>query len=286
MRNALAILLAIIWLLLGFFYYSSSSCYCDGNAKTSTDGSSAPAKPIEKDTSQSDPTLSIFHDPEDEKEITFTNSNHNPNFSSSWPTTKDSILRALTDENILRITGKYSTSETNSTDFENLGLARAKEIQSEFGLSDEQVQLRTKTIDDRYVQQDKFEAITLDFRQNTLSIDETSMENRILIRFPYNSDDRLNDPTIEEYLDKVASSLKNSKFTISIIGHTDNSGTKEYNDKLGLARANELKRYLVSKGANPDQILTSSKGETQPLESNDTDSGRALNRRAELTLNN
>ena len=71
---------------------------------------------------------------------------------------------------------------------------------------------------------------------------------------------------------------------VNIIGHTDSKGSDAYNMDLSVRRANAVKSYLVKKGVNPESIVTSGKGETSPVASNDTAKGRAMNRRVEINL--
>ena len=72
----------------------------------------------------------------------------------------------------------------------------------------------------------------------------------------------------------------NSNARIQVTGYTDNRGTDDYNARLGARRATVVKDYLVSKGVSAGRIETMTKGESDPAESNDTESGRAKNRRA------
>ncbi len=85
-------------------------------------------------------------------------------------------------------------------------------------------------------------------------------------------------------LDEVINATKNGDYSISIDGHGDHIGTKEYNYKLSLERADAVKEYLISKGLSRILITTKGEGEKAPIASNDTESGRAKNRRAELTI--
>jgi OOP family OmpA-OmpF porin len=71
---------------------------------------------------------------------------------------------------------------------------------------------------------------------------------------------------------------------IIAIGHTDNIGSKEYNQKLSVRRAEAVKAYLVSKGIEPNRIYTEGKGLTQPIADNRTAAGRAKNRRVEIEV--
>jgi outer membrane protein OmpA-like peptidoglycan-associated protein len=71
---------------------------------------------------------------------------------------------------------------------------------------------------------------------------------------------------------------------VLVEGHTDSIALRRYNKALGLRRANSVKDYLKSKGVRVDKIKTISHGERRPLESNHTAEGRAMNRRAFITL--
>jgi len=71
---------------------------------------------------------------------------------------------------------------------------------------------------------------------------------------------------------------------VQLSGHTDNTGTADANQKLSLARANAVKQMLVSSGIAADRITTSGYGQDRPTASNDTEEGRAKNRRLELTV--
>ena len=70
---------------------------------------------------------------------------------------------------------------------------------------------------------------------------------------------------------------------IQITGYTCGLGSPDHNQQLGLARAHALKRLLISNGIPAERIITASKGMQDPVASNKTISGRALNRRAELS---
>ncbi len=86
-------------------------------------------------------------------------------------------------------------------------------------------------------------------------------------------------------LDKIVTILKKHKDTdISIFGYTDSVGKDEYNKKLSRNRANSVKTYLTSKGIETKRITTEGMGEADPIASNDTEAGRALNRRVEFSI--
>jgi len=91
-------------------------------------------------------------------------------------------------------------------------------------------------------------------------------------------------PSSYPSLNKVAILLIEKNFSLKLAGHTDNSGSMQFNLKLSKDRAEAVKSYLVSKGANPSRIEATGYGPTQPIASNATEAGRQQNRRVEFTL--
>lgn len=86
-------------------------------------------------------------------------------------------------------------------------------------------------------------------------------------------------------LDELAARLKEVTLeVIIVIGFTDNIGTAAYNKALSLRRAQSVKAYLVSKGIEPGRIYTEGKGFADPVASNATAEGRALNRRSVIEV--
>jgi len=85
-------------------------------------------------------------------------------------------------------------------------------------------------------------------------------------------------------LNKVAALLVEKDFSLKLAGHTDNTGSLELNLRLSKERAEAVKAYLVSKGANPSRIEATGYGPNQPIASNKTAEGRQQNRRVEFTI--
>jgi len=85
-------------------------------------------------------------------------------------------------------------------------------------------------------------------------------------------------------LDRVANLLVTKNFSLKLAGHTDNTGSAALNLRLSKDRAEAVRQYLVSKGANASRIEATGYGQTQPIASNKTAAGRQQNRRVEFTL--
>jgi len=86
-------------------------------------------------------------------------------------------------------------------------------------------------------------------------------------------------------LDSVAIVLKKYTNTnIRITGFTDNVGSDAYNQSLSEARARSMGSYLISQGISPNRIFSQGMGKRQPIASNATAQGRAINRRVVITL--
>lgn len=86
-------------------------------------------------------------------------------------------------------------------------------------------------------------------------------------------------------LDSVGLVVKEyNKTSIVVSGHTDSTGSNAYNQKLSEERARSVADFLVTKNVNPARIQLVGMGETRPVASNNTENGRSLNRRVEITL--
>ena len=87
---------------------------------------------------------------------------------------------------------------------------------------------------------------------------------------------------------KLSKTLKGifpqSIIRIALIGHSDSDGDIIYNQKLSERRSQATLNYLIDAGINEDLIEVYSKGEVEPKGNNNTEAGKAMNRRVELTI--
>lgn len=90
-------------------------------------------------------------------------------------------------------------------------------------------------------------------------------------------------PNFRPVLDRFATSLRDNPNTnVTIIGHTDNTGSDAINDPLSRERAMHTRDYLSARGVAPQRFTVEGRGSHEPIASNDTATGRAQNRRVEI----
>ena len=199
---------------------------------------------------------------------------------------KDSITASLKDDEILEITGYYRLSEKNTTNEENLGIARAKEIRKLFpDIPDEKIRLLSAVVEEKPGEKTALFASSM-FNNALNQKQVKEIANTALIYFPPNSVNKLNSAEIENYLDEVAEVVNQTGQKVSLTGHADNLGDDLTNQKLAQKRADMIKDYLLKKDVPAGQIISESKGEKMPFVPNTSRENRAKNRRVELKLLN
>lgn len=200
----------------------------------------------------------------------------------------------------LTITGYYRSDEDNNSAYPNLGIARASAIKNYFvakGMPSRHISTRGERLDDMIEDENSILYGPDAFEVGLLSSSEILKEEMeaiaaeikgkpLLLYFETGAatvkltpEQRAKVEKIARYLDKVEES------TCYIEGHTDNTGTPEGNMVLGQERADFARDYLIRNHIRTSKITAISKGQTEPIASNDTDEGRAQNRRIVVTIN-
>ncbi len=92
-------------------------------------------------------------------------------------------------------------------------------------------------------------------------------------------------PSFFSTMDKISTVVnKYGKTQLAVSGHTDSTGSAEYNQRLSERRAASVDRYLETSGVLPQRISSAGFGMTRPIASNDTEEGRRLNRRVDIVI--
>jgi outer membrane protein OmpA-like peptidoglycan-associated protein len=90
-------------------------------------------------------------------------------------------------------------------------------------------------------------------------------------------------PGFQSTLNKLSDVVvRYGKTTLTVVGHTDNTGSDAYNQQLSERRALSVAQYLEGQRVNGMRLATAGKGETQPVASNASEAGRQANRRVEI----
>ena len=121
-----------------------------------------------------------------------------------------------------------------------------------------------------------------------VDVNETPEGDGILVNFPdvtFAVDSTTISPQMRDTLDGVAQSMINyPNSLIDVMGHTDSTGSEQYNLDLSRRRAESVANYLVSRGVSRARIETIGYGEQYPIADNSTAAGRSENRRVEIRI--
>lgn len=199
--------------------------------------------------------------------------------NDQWPEKKRDILSERKPDKKLLLVGPYFGSET-----EDKGIARAEKVKTlftEIPASD----IRTAARFGGDCDETKTNMLH-ELRYKWVIDNEDVVEHfdKFLVFYEYDSDKEVTNANVLRFFDELSTFLKLTGDEIMLTGHTDSSGTTEYNEDLGLKRAEEYKAHLISLGVDESKINVQSKGETMPLKPNDTKENRKMNRRVEIHI--
>ncbi|MEZ4984899.1 MAG: OmpA family protein [Saprospiraceae bacterium] len=200
------------------------------------------------------------------------------------------LVNEMGDNDKLIITGRYFASEKSpDPNFATMGLARAAKVRDLLAayIDPARMELADLRLDDREgVQKGYFESVDLEWQAADAkeASEVVELDNKVVIRFPYNSAVKDADPEVDEYLNKLALRLSQTTERVNITGHTDNRGDDADNMKLSERRAKFIRDILVRKGVATDRLVLDWKGESDPTSTNETEEGRHNNRRVELQI--
>ena len=251
----------------------------------------------------------------DQQQFHFDNEKVSPTLSKS----NMGLLKKMTGEKVLgnknillTITGHYRPSEKGLTSgfYEDLGKARAAAIRDvlvEMGVDEDRISLDSKQANSEELKSPlKFEIFKnksattaattspkndAEFTQKGGDVEEYTKVKFTFhdmtfsdANFEYNSDVFIPNEAFKLYADSLKTYFDlNPGKSLNIIGHTDAIGSDEYNDDLGLRRAQSVRKYLKALNVK-GEILTDSKGRRYPMATNDEENGRKKNRRVNFVI--
>lgn len=117
----------------------------------------------------------------------------------------------------------------------------------------------------------------------------TRVGNQIILNMPSNITFGVDSATIQPQFNETLISVglvlkKFNKTVVDVYGHTDNSGSDAYNQELSQRRAVAVATILANQGVDQRRFFIEGRGESDPIASNSTESGRSQNRRVEIQL--
>lgn len=134
--------------------------------------------------------------------------------------------------------------------------------------------------------QDKQQALANATAGTGVAVDRTA-DNRLKLNVPSDisfdtgrSDIR---PQMRPVLDEIGRAI-DPQMRVTVVGHTDSTGSAALNDRLSLDRAQAVRDYLAVRGLAAGRVTVQGRGAQEPVAGNDSDSGRAANRRVEIFL--
>lgn len=300
-KKALYLLGIAITIILGTFLYQKFCCNCC--EKTTTDDT---PKTVSKAVQEPNFVPFVLNGPGIEYQ-TNDNLKFLKNSATLLMPVSDSVISGIqklktflvsNPKEKVTITGYATSDETNSTTFENLGLARANEVKNYFvseGLSEKQFTTKGEIIDKW-----KMIADTLlgpaNYAFETIDSTSTPTDEWITLKDKINADPLIlhfNTNQSRETLtslekQKVADIVKYTEHVkdavVLAVGHSDNVGNRDSNIVLGQKRAEFSKNYLSKNGIDAARIETQSKGPDEPIGDNNTSEGKASNRRTVITI--
>ena len=134
---------------------------------------------------------------------------------------------------------------------------------------------------------------TTQMRENTIRINALELEGEKIqktivldsTKLKFDFDKSVVKPEYYGLLQNVKDYIEQNDLRVLIVGHTDSKGSDAYNMALGMRRAVAVRDKLLEFGLSPSRVLgVESKGESEPVATNDTSEGRAQNRRIEFKL--
>lgn len=193
---------------------------------------------------------------------------------------------------ILVLTGLYEDGETNDcTDSSDLGIARAENVKQlliEMGAPEDRIELEGSEIRDLAEHKNMLVGgVDYYFKESIEPImDEVALRTeKITLYFATNKKEINLDTDQRNYMEGLKAYLaQNPDAKAKVTGYTDDRGEDKTNIRLSRKRSEFVRDFMIEQGISKRQIKNKGMGPDDPVASNDTEEGRALNRRVEITL--
>lgn len=315
-KYPIGILFTIVIGILLTMWLCCGTCYtgdCDSKEKTNTAVTTDQVTSTKTETPTKGDRFNGITLYDDNQEL-IERSNDNLDFKSSDyhhitpvsnnTTTSFNTIKSYLENNPdkkLNITGLYTSRETNSSAFTNLGEARANDVKNHLtnlGFNNSRIDIYGSLNDDMTATDSIFKGpITYSTtfipqgdaaKMENQKLDELKAQikaNPLILHFQTGSNKvQLTALQRKKISDINYYTNKRPEDRILVIGHSDNVGNRNSNIVLSKKRAVEVKKYLIENGLPESKIETVGKGPDAPIANNSTNEGKAENRRVEVTI--
>lgn len=197
----------------------------------------------------------------------------------------DSLMRTRSPEETIQVISYYSEKEPYTGMNGNLGIQRSINLMQ--NASKKYAARTLQPIGLLYKEDTDTTGISHYFQVEKVAKSTAIRifnDQRILIFFPFASNNERTPAKITQVLDSLTSIWNTEKNHLIVTGYTDNTANPTTNYNLGLARAKSIQEYIVGYNFPEERITTLSRGEEDPISVNSTSDGRYLNRRVEILV--
>jgi OOP family OmpA-OmpF porin len=273
-------LLTLLWFAAGTWWYSG----CSKCAACTTALPTVSEKIMLPGFNVSDSNWSLSST----DNVRFGQSGDLPVLSAGMITTLDSLViysKNHPNKNLI-VAGHYKANEKNNSGFENLGLARAEELKKLLiskGVPDKNI--FTRSLLDEVLVFNPADTLVggISITFNNAAADD--LFEPLTVYFNTGKNTLPVDTVFTNYIEKVKTWLQNhTDKKLLVTGYTDNAGDADKNMQLSVNRAAFVKNELSRMGISAGQIESSGKGINEPAADNNTEEGRAKNRRVTIQL--
>jgi len=193
---------------------------------------------------------------------------------------------------MVNVSANYYASETNSTEYENLGKARAEAVKADLisrGMDAGNIFTSGNLLEGDFKGDTLFNGIAVDIQQlkdgELVVLDENNLLQPRNVYFETGKNSLSVTAELANYMENAKQYLKeNPERKMYCTGYTDNVGAPAMNESLSAERALFVKSQLEKKEFEANQIETLGKGPADPIADNNTEEGRAQNRRVEMRI--
>ncbi len=231
---------------------------------------------------------------------------------------QSSIYFMTQPDHEITLTGMFSSAETYSGSYPDLGIARAESLKKKYvdlGIPPKQIKTESKPNADVILHNDRvYNAVSIKFekvldrsvlikKEKPIFVKQKKLSQKKLVQgqtdklnppykvrklnlyFPQSTYKLKIVPELKEYFEEVLVYLaKNPKAKVWVIGHTDDKGDRKVNIRLSKYRARAVRDFMFEHGFKKNQIQIDYKGPDEPIATNDTEEGRTKNRRVEVRV--